>query len=43
MNGSSCGIQADATCGNPDDQTFAQGQNGVEDKAVPWDRFGWFG
>jgi hypothetical protein len=41
--GSSCGLQADPTCGNPDDQMIAQGRLGVGDGPELWDRFGWFG
>jgi len=43
LYGSTCGLQADPTCGNPDDQLFGQGRAGVQDRAELWDRFGWFG
>jgi predicted metal-binding protein len=38
--GSSCGLQADPTCGNPDDQFFTQGSGGVKDQAEANDWFG---
>jgi hypothetical protein len=30
--GSSCGLEPDPTCGNPDDQFFTQGSGGVQDE-----------
>jgi hypothetical protein len=39
--GSACGLQADPTCGNPDDMNFAQGHRGMADQAENWDNFGW--
>jgi hypothetical protein len=42
LYGSTCGLQADATCGGPDDQQFAQGKGGVEDHGERYDAFGWF-
>jgi predicted metal-binding protein len=38
--GSSCGLQADPACGNPDDQFFTQGSGGVQDQAETKDYLG---
>ncbi len=38
--GSACGLVADPTCGNPDDQFFVQGSDGVKDTAEANDWFG---
>jgi FG-GAP repeat protein len=38
--GSSCGLQADPTCGNPDDQFWTQDSPGVKDQGDDYDQFG---
>jgi FG-GAP repeat protein len=40
LYGSACGLQADPTCGNPDDQFWTQDTPGVRDQGEDYDQFG---
>jgi hypothetical protein len=40
LYGSACGLQADPTCGNPDDQFWTQDSPGVRDQGEDYDQFG---
>jgi hypothetical protein len=40
LHGSACGLQADPTCANPDDQFWTQDSPGVKDQGDDYDQFG---